>query len=194
MGYVKDWPLARQEPLTCAGKSPILKDTSTRTTTKGTKIMSTEITHGRLTPELINMLCAMIEHGHYYSVACKALRISDSTFASWMRIGKTSATGVYRELYERVLHADAAAEHYALEKWRSHFDKDPRAAASFLARRWPERWGERKYIRIAVDKEIEAMLKELQHRLPEDIFTLVVNELASIDMDRMSIDMTEDMS
>ena len=120
------------------------------------------------------------------------MMVEDSTFQSWMRIGKKSSVGIYKELYDRVLQADAAAESYALEKWRDHFDRDPKAAKEFLARRYPERWSERRYIKLAVDREMEQMLKELQQRLPEDVFLLVMNELASIDTEKSSVEAIED--
>lgn len=146
--------------------------------------VSNSVTLGKLTPAFIDMFCNMVSHGHYYTTVCKAMRVSDATFQSWMRIGKHSPDGVYHEFYERVMQADAAAEGFAVEKWRAHFDRDSRAAKEFLARRYPERWSERKYIRLAVDREIEQMMKELQRRLPEEVFLLVVNELASLDTER----------
>lgn len=95
--------------------------------------------------------------------------------------GKKSETGIYRELYERVLQADGAAESFALEIWRGHYLKDSKAAKDFLARRYPDRWSERRYIKLAVDREVENMLKALQARLPEDIFSIVIRELVAIE-------------
>lgn len=142
------------------------------------------ITHGKLTPEFIDLFCNMIAHGHYIETACKAMRVPHSTFQSWMRVGKNADSGAYRDFYERVMQADAAAETYALDKWRNYFDKDWKASATFLARRFPDRWSERRYIKLAVDRELEQMMRELQQRLPEDVFLLVMNELASIDESR----------
>lgn len=146
--------------------------------------VSNSITLGKLTPAFIDMFCAMISRGHYFATACKAMRVSESTFQSWMRLGKHSPEGIYHDFYERVMQADAAAESYAVEKWRGHFDRDPRASRDFLARRYPERWSERRYIRLAVDREVEQMMRELQRRLPEEVFLLVVSELASIEGER----------
>lgn len=139
---------------------------------------------GKLTPEFIAMFCNIISHGNYPETACKALRISESTFRSWMRLGKKSESGIHREFYERVLQADSAAEAYAVEVWRSNFGKDTRAAPNFLSRRYPGRWGERKFIKIEVEKEIEQMMRVLQQRLPEDIFVMVLNEIALINSEQ----------
>lgn len=137
------------------------------------------------------MFCNIVSHGNYYTTACRAMKISEQTFQSWMRLGKKSESGIYRELYEKVLQADAAAEAFALEKWRGHFDRDPRASREFLSRRYPDRWAERKFIKLAVDREIEGMMKELQQRLPEDVFALVMNELAAIEREQELVDHQE---
>jgi len=100
--------------------------------------------------------------------------------------GKKADSGIYRELYERVLQADAAAESFALEVWRGHYLKDSKAAKEFLARRYPDRWSERRYIKLAVDREVENMLKALQQRLPEDVFAIVMRELIAIDEEQNS--------
>lgn len=134
------------------------------------------------------MFCEVIAHGNYYTTACKLFRLSESTFQSWMRLGKRSESGIYREFYDRVMQADGVAETYMVEKWRQHFDRDSKSAKEFLARRYPDRWSERRYIKLAVDREVESMLKELQQRLPEDIFVLVINELAAIDKERDSVE------
>lgn len=143
--------------------------------------MTNAITVGRLTPEFITMFCEIVSHGNYITTACKLMRVEESTFRSWMLQGKKSESGIYRELYERVLQADGAAESFALEIWRGHYLKDSKAAKDFLARRYPDRWSERRYIKLAVDREVENMLKALQARLPEDIFSIVIRELVAIE-------------
>jgi len=148
--------------------------------------MTNALTFGRLTPEFITMFCEIVSHGNYISTACKLMRLEESTFRSWMIQGKKADSGIYRELYERVLQADAAAESFALEVWRGHYLKDSKAAKEFLARRYPDRWSERRYIKLAVDREVENMLKALQQRLPEDVFAIVMRELIAIDEEQNS--------
>jgi hypothetical protein len=156
--------------------------------------MSTSVTVGRLNPAFIDMFCNLLSHGNYIQTACKLMRIPESTFQSWMRIGKQAEFGIHREFYERVLQADASAEAYALETVKKHFDRDWRAGMTFLARRFPDRWSERRYIKLAVDREVEQMLKDLQQRLPEDVFMLVMNELASIEQEHNTVEMVEEES
>lgn len=156
--------------------------------------MSTSLIVGKLTPEFIDMFVNLVSHGNYISTACKLMRLQESTFQSWMRIGKQSEVGIYRDFYERVVQADAAAEAHALNTVTKHFDRDWRAGMTFLARRFPDRWSERRYIKLAVDREVEQMLKDLQQRLPEDVFMLVMNELASIDQEHNSVELVGDES
>lgn len=142
--------------------------------------MSTSLTRNELTPEIINAIAQIISRGNYYVTACKALKIPPATFYRWMDIGRAADSGIYHDLVKLVEQADAASEMFAVEEWRNHFSKDYRAERDFLARRHPDRWAERKHITIAVEREIEHMLRELQRRLPSDIFEILVNEISEI--------------
>lgn len=145
--------------------------------------MTTQITNNKLTPEFIKMFSNIIAAGNYPSTACKAMRLQESTFRAWMRIGKAATDGIYKELYDMVMQAEAKAEVVAVEAWVDNFKKDAKAPKEFLSRRYPDRWAERKFIQVAVEREIKMMLSELQRRLPEDIYSLVISELAAIDQE-----------
>ena len=47
-------------------------------------------------------------------------------------------------------------------------------------RRFNARWASKRYIQIAVEKEIEGMLRELQKLLPSDTYCQVIDALASL--------------
>src|SRR5438874_678819 len=77
----------------------------------------------------------------------------------------------YAEFCRRIQQANAEGELYAVAAWRHHIEvgREWKASRDWLARRWPERWASRHYIKIQVDKEIEGMLRELKDRLrPQD--------------------------
>ncbi len=137
-----------------------------------------------LTPELITALCELVGRGSYQTDACRFLGIPYSTFQHWMSQGRVQTEGKYHELYTRIDQAQAASAIYAVESWRSHFQHDWRAAATYLSRRFPEQWGDNKKITIAVEREVTQMLNELQARLPADLFQIVVEEIASVERER----------
>jgi len=145
--------------------------------------MSNEIVKNQLTPEIANAIALIVSRGNYYATACKALGIGIQVFQRWMQIGEAADSGIYRDLYLSVERANAEAEIYAVEKWRAQLG-DGNHAERFLARRHPDRWGEHKHITIAVEREIEGMLRHLQKRLPQDLFDIVINEMAEIGRER----------
>ena len=142
--------------------------------------MSTDIQRTELTPELMQAFGEIISRGNYYITACRALKISFFVFNRWRQIGADADSGIYRQFYDLINQADAAAEIYAVNSWRNQFGKDYHAEKDFLSRRYPDRWGERKQIIVAVEREIEDMLRHLQKRLPPETFESVINEIAEI--------------
>lgn len=149
-----------------------------------TQPLADQIAKSALTRELIDALCEIVSHGHFYTVACGILKVNYITFQRWMKVGKAdienSRVTLYAELYERIKQADTAAEAYVAEEWRKHFTRDYHAAKDFMARRWPERWSERRIIDVQVDKELTKLLKELEIRLPPQVFSAVLSEIAAI--------------
>lgn len=134
--------------------------------------------------DLIDQIVTIISMGNYYTAACAALMINYYTFQRWMRVGKVDASHgkdtLYAELYHRVRQADAMAEIYTVNTWRKHAEKDANANRDFAARRWPDRWSERKILDVRVEKEITQLFKELEARLPPEIVDMLRNELAAI--------------
>jgi hypothetical protein len=94
----------------------------------------------KLTTEARNRLCTAIAAGNYLDAACRSAGITYMTFSRWMKRGQNAAAGVYRELYEAVQRAEAEAEVRMVALWQQACPEDWRAAAEFLARRFPERW------------------------------------------------------
>lgn len=134
----------------------------------------------KLNDQLMDIFCRLVAMGNYYRACCNAVGITTETFNNWMRYGRAAVSDddPYRRFYIAVKRADAEAEVFAVRKWKSHFEYDYRAARDFLARRYPERWGSRHFVAVAVDREIEKMLNTLQGTLAPEEFTRVVRALA----------------
>jgi len=90
---------------------------------------------------------------------------------------------MYSVFYLRVKEAEACAEIYAVEAWRSHLDRDWRACKDYLARRFPDRWADQRRVTIGVEREMDHMFRELEQKLPADLFAIVVRELQDMQRD-----------
>jgi hypothetical protein len=138
------------------------------------------ITSLKLNEQLLETFVRLVMAGNYFSAACKAVGISQGTFRRWMELGRASLDDkdIYRQFFLRVQEAEAYAEVYAVKSWRTHFSRDYRASRDFLARRYPERWGMQQKITLAVDNELQLILKVLETRLPPEIYGQVIVALA----------------
>jgi hypothetical protein len=97
----------------------------------------------KLTPEVQARIVWAIEGGNYYEDAARWARIDPKTFRRWMQQGREQESGILRDFFEAVQDADSHAVVRAVTDWREAWGKDWRAAAAFLARRHPERWGDK---------------------------------------------------
>lgn len=133
----------------------------------------------KLNQQLLETFVRLVQAGNYHIAACKAVGISYQTYRRWMRQGmeSTDDTDIHRQFFLRVNESDAYAEVNAVNAWRGHFSRDYRASRDFLARRFPERWGERQKILLAVDNELQNILAVLESKLPSDIYGQVIAAL-----------------
>ena len=97
----------------------------------------------KLTPELQEKICALIEAGNYAEVACKCVGISTSTFYAWRQRGEMEDSGEYADFAAAVDAAEAQAERKAVVMVQMGMREDPRLCMTFLERRFPARWQRR---------------------------------------------------
>lgn len=102
----------------------------------------------KFTPEVCEAICRYLRQGHYFTVACRMAGIAPSTGCHWLERGRTARSGRFFEFLNAVESAQAKAEDRALRRWLEFMDKDWRAAAEFLARRFPERWRPRQVTEV----------------------------------------------
>jgi transposase len=95
----------------------------------------------KLTPEVQDRIVAAIRAGNYAAPAARSAGVSEATFYRWMSRGERAKSGIYRDFHEAVRRAEADAEVHAVAVIRKEIaDGDWRAAATFLERRFPDRW------------------------------------------------------
>lgn len=100
----------------------------------------------KLTKDIQEKLVSAIAHGNYHEVACFLVGIGSSTFYSWMKKGEEeNSKRIYRDFVEAIKKAEAIAEAQRLQVISKASHENWQAAAWYLERRYPDRWGRRKH-------------------------------------------------
>lgn len=133
---------ARQGELTCKTHSPNGKPLGRKT---------------KLTPELIADLEQLLAYGNYREQACNALGVTTTSLYRWLERAEAdeendTRPSLFRDLRDAITRAEAGAERDAVTLVRRHAVADWRAAAWYLERRHPSRWGRRD--RLDVDATV----------------------------------------
>ena len=97
----------------------------------------------KLTLEVQTKIVGAIRAGNWRKVAARWAGIGDTTFKTWMRLGKTQRRGKYRNFRHQVLEAEQAAEIAMVGLVMQAARQDAKHAEWFLERKFHERWGRR---------------------------------------------------
>lgn len=101
----------------------------------------------KLTPAVKAALVEAVEGGNYIETAVRACGIGTSTYYRWMEQGEADLengkASAHRELWEAIKTAEAEAETNALSQIRAAARENWQAAAWYLERKFPDRWGRR---------------------------------------------------
>lgn len=133
----------------------------------------------KLTPVLQDKICEYIAAGNYLITACNAVGISDQTMLNWLERGRQEADnggGIYFGFLGAVKKAESAAEQLMVERLRDAAMPGLRktvtktdgegntsveqvetggewlAAATFLERRHPDRWGRKDRTQVSIEE------------------------------------------
>lgn len=103
----------------------------------------------RISEDLIEKIAKYISEGNYVEVACAASGIGKTTYYRWFDIGEKSKSGIYREFRNAIKKAEADAEtkYTGVIKDAANTGQWT-AAAWWLERRYPERWGKREKLQV----------------------------------------------
>ena len=96
----------------------------------------------KLTSEVQQKICDAIKRGNYYDVACEFAGIGRSTFFRWKNAGEKAKSGKYKDFWDAIKKAESEAEVMYVERIREAAeDGQWTAAAWYLERKYPDRWG-----------------------------------------------------
>lgn len=151
----------------------------------------------KITSEVIKRICEIISVGNYANIACQSVNISEQTYYTWLQRGRAekeriekleaqgldilpSKEGIYLEFLDAVKKAESDAEVMAVMHIRTAMPNQWQAAAWYLERKFPDRYGRReKNINYNIDATDKIDLSSLSD---EELATLeALTEKAEID-------------
>lgn len=99
----------------------------------------------KLNDEMIDKIAGIIASGNYVKTACDIVGISETTYYDWMQKGKAGKKP-YAKLSEAIKKAEAVAEAKRVQTILEASEEQWQAAAWYLERRYPDRWGKKERI------------------------------------------------
>jgi len=110
----------------------------------------------KLTPELQKHIVSLVAEGNYFSTACAACGIGETTFYGWMERGRNAKSGKFVEFVKAIKRAEGQAEATRLRRIAKAGDKGNWTAdAWYLERKNPEKWGNKGKIEHSGKIELE---------------------------------------
>ena len=107
----------------------------------------------KLTEEKIQLASKLIGAGNTIQTIFGALGISKQTWYNWLNKGEKAKSGIYRELWEEVQKAESRAETRYVTIIAQAAEENWQAAAWWLERKYPERWGRKDKVDLSADKD-----------------------------------------
>jgi len=107
----------------------------------------------KLTPDLVDTFCRLIEEGAFIGSACAAVGISKQTYNTWRRQAEEGTNTQAEAFMERVRYAEFMVERAASVTIFDYMTlkQDWKACAWWLTHRFPSRWGGTPHAEETVD-------------------------------------------
>ncbi len=115
----------------------------------------------KLTPERQAKILEYIRQGNYIHTACQAAGITDQTFRNWRQRAEDGEQP-YSDFFEAVKRAEAEAEPGMVGSLTRHGSDNWVAAATFLERKYPTRWGRHDRVDHELSQQGIELLQELR--------------------------------
>lgn len=127
----------------------------------------------KLTEETTKKLVEAIESGNYMKAACAYAGIDYTTFRLWMKKGEKAKSGRYFNFFHTIKRAEQIAEVKMIEQWQRHMPENWQAIATFMERRYPDRWGRNMRVNQNIQQEVRGQVTErheydVTHRILAD--------------------------
>lgn len=103
----------------------------------------------KFSQDIADRVVLMVRAGNYLETAASASGISPVTLRAWLRDGRRAGRGAMFDFAEKVERAQAESEAMDVNKLLQHGQKDWRALAWRLERRFPDHWREAKALELS---------------------------------------------
>lgn len=124
----------------------------------------------KLTKELIKEAEKLIKLGNFARNVCKYLNIDESTWYRWLREGKNSSENSLKyQFYHTIKKAEAIVEIRHLNIIQNAAKKNWHAAAWFLERRYPDKWGKKRRVEHFVEDHRSIQYESAKKKLLDKI-------------------------
>lgn len=147
-----------------------------------------------LTPEMEARVAQLLKAGNYFETTAVLVGKSKVTLYSWIRRGRKERRRleVNPKAKESRSEAPFLAFLNAVEKAQAHAEVVDvaaisagarvswQAAAWRLERKFPERWGRRSHLKVALQREVDSFIADLKAALDPSTFQVVVDAIAGI--------------
>jgi hypothetical protein len=110
----------------------------------------------KLDRRLIDFITRAIASGCDFQTAARLAKVDRRTFFNWRQRGKKETTGLYRELVDKIQHADSVFVNDQLANIQKHSRLSWQASAWLLERRRPEL-----FAKITDRRELDELRKEV---------------------------------
>ena len=97
----------------------------------------------KLTLDIQKKIVELIEEGQFAETTANCVGITERTYYNWIQRGKNEECGPYFQFFQAIEQASAKSEVEALDIIWKASERDWRAAAWYLERRFPNKWGKR---------------------------------------------------
>lgn len=102
----------------------------------------------KLTDEITEKVCSALRAGNYFDAACKYAGITERTGYNWLAKGRAAKSGQHFQFVQAVEKASGDAEVGTLAVLKQAMPKSWQAAAWWLERRFPKKWGRRTFTTV----------------------------------------------
>lgn len=118
----------------------------------------------KFTPEIGDKFVEIVRRGNFRESACAQVGITPPTMRRWLRMASEGHEQL-REWVRKLDQAEAEAEDVMVVAIRRAAIKDWRAAAWYLERRGPQRWGFKAQVEVSLQEELARVLDVVEREV-----------------------------
>lgn len=138
-------------------------------------------TEPKFTQALSDKFVEIVRRGNFRETACAQVGVDPSTMRKWLRMA-AAGDKRFARFVKALDAAEAEAEDVMVAAIRLAAREDWRAAAWYLERRGPKRWGFKAQVEVSVQEELQRILDVVERELGGEASTRVFAALADSDV------------